>query len=96
MTRVISLEDFYITFKFFITILSINTMSAWFSDCFFIWLGNYKPYIVINILFVWSQIYQMNKVLIDSVCDNFAETFLEDYQLVKAMIPKYEAKTQHN
>lgn len=95
--RVTSLDDVYLTVKFFLTVLAVNTMSSWFCDCLAIWLGilALKP-LVLNLVFAYSPIYNMNKDLIDNTYEMVVKSATEYYELVKSLIPKYEEKREQN
>jgi hypothetical protein len=91
--RVVSLEDTYLTAKFFAGVFTLNTVSSWFCECFLIWLGNFKTYLLgVNVLFAWVPIYNSNKDLIEGSFESFKKSSAEYYDILKGMIPKYVEK----
>lgn len=88
--RVISLEDHYLTLKFFAAVFTLNTVSYWFCESFLIWLGIKCNLIQgINFFFIWTPVYNSYKDLIDGTLETSKRSLLEYYEIVKSMIPKY-------
>jgi len=85
MKRVTSLEDTALTAKFFVKVFAVNVISSWFCECFLIWSA-------LNVMFLWSPIYNSNKDLIDGTIEQTKKSACEYYGIVKSMIPKYVEK----
>ena len=92
LKKVVSLEDVYLTAKFFIAVFSINTVSSWFCESVLLFLCIFIYNLAINILFAWVPAYSNHKDLIDNSIESAKKIMSENYEIVKSMIPKYEDK----
>jgi len=85
MKRVISLDDLFLTIRFFGFLLGILTIADWFSESFL-------AFIYINAIFVWNPIKTKYGDEIEKYVEDSKSRCLEYLEMIKSVIPKYVDK----